>query len=155
MKVHVLTLFPRLFEAFLDESIVGNARRAGQLDVELVDYRGFTADAHRTVDDRPFGGGPGMLIKPEPVFAAVESVLTASGRPDMPKILFTPQGAPFDNERALWLAEQPRVRRLDAPVASYAPEDLPDRTRIDCFGDHVAFDVDAWHRAHGLSPGDG
>ena len=112
MKVHVLTLFPRLFEAFLDESIVGIARRKGALEVDLVDYRGFTSDRHRTVDDRPYGGGPGMVIKPEPVFAAVEQVLAGSERPSMPKILLTPQGAPFDQRRAEWLAEQPEVLML-------------------------------------------
>lgn len=112
MKVHVLTLFPRLFEAFLDESIVGIARRKGALEVDLVDYRGFTSDRHRTVDDRPYGGGPGMVIKPEPVFAAVEQVLAGSERPAMPKILLTPQGAPFDQRRAEWLAEQPEVLML-------------------------------------------
>jgi tRNA (guanine37-N1)-methyltransferase len=104
--VHVLTLFPRLFENFLQESIVGIARDKGCLDVELTDYRDYATDRHRTVDDRPFGGGPGMVIKPEPVFAAVEDVLSRSGRPDMPKVLFTPQGEPLGQERAQWLSEQ-------------------------------------------------
>ena len=107
MKVHVLTLFPRLFENFLEESIVGIARRKGLLQVELDDYRQFTDDPHRTVDDRPFGGGPGMVIKPEPVFAAVEARLQHSGRPDMPLVLFTPQGEPLTQARAQWLADQP------------------------------------------------
>ncbi len=107
MKVSVLTLFPRLFEAFLEESIVGIARAKGLLDVELVDFRDFATDVHRTVDDRPFGGGPGMVIKPEPVFAAVESVLAACERPEIPKLLFTPTGRPLDHALAEWLAQQP------------------------------------------------
>lgn len=107
MKVHVLTLFPRLFENFLKESIVGIARDKGCLDVELTDFREYATDRHRTVDDRPFGGGPGMVIKPEPVYAAVEDVLARSGAPDMPKLLFTPQGEPFGHERARWLSAQP------------------------------------------------
>ena len=107
MRVHVLTLFPRLFENFLEESIVGIARGKGLLDVGITDFREHSTDRHRSVDDRPFGGGPGMVIKPEPVFAAVETVLRDSGRPDMPKVLVTPTGAPFDQERARWLAEQP------------------------------------------------
>ncbi|HZJ70679.1 MAG TPA: tRNA (guanosine(37)-N1)-methyltransferase TrmD [Planctomycetota bacterium] len=107
MRVHVLTLFPRLFENFLDESIVGIARAKGLLEVGVVDFREHSLDRHRSVDDRPFGGGPGMVIRPEPVFAAVEDVLARSGRPDMPKLLVTPTGAPFDQERARWLASQP------------------------------------------------
>lgn len=107
MKVHVLTLFPRLFENFLEESIVGIARGKGLLDVSVVDFREHSHDRHRSVDDRPFGGGPGMVIRPEPVFAAVEAVLAASGRPAMPKVLVTPTGAAFDQERARWLAQQP------------------------------------------------
>ncbi len=109
MQVQILTLFPRLFENFLDESIVGIARRKGLLDVTLHDFREQTSDPHRSVDDRPFGGGPGMVIKPEPVFAAMESLAARDGGFDgMPKLLFTPQGAPLDQERAAWLAQQPR-----------------------------------------------
>jgi len=107
VRVHVLTLFPRLFENFLDESIVGIARAKGLLEVSVVDFREHSVDRHRSVDDRPFGGGPGMVIRPEPVFAAVEQVLAQAGRPEMPKLLVTPTGAPFDQERARWLAAQP------------------------------------------------
>src|SRR5690606_10276973 len=100
--------FPRLFEAFLEESIVGIAREQGALEVALCDYRGFCTDKHRSVDDRPYGGGPGRVIKPEPVFAAVESVPEARGAdaPPMPMLLLTPQG-----ERAA----QPLVEELAAP----------------------------------------
>jgi tRNA (guanine37-N1)-methyltransferase len=107
VKVHVLTLFPQLFENFLDESIVGIARRGDRLDVDLVDYREFTTDRHRSVDDRPYGGGPGMVIKPEPVFAAVEAVRSRADDPDLPMVLFTPQGRTFDQSCAEWLADQP------------------------------------------------
>lgn len=106
MKVHVLSLFPRLFGNFLEESIVGIAREKGLLEVELTDWREYATDRHRTVDDRPFGGGPGMVLKPEPLFAALEDVLARSGRPDMPKLLLTPQGRPFAQKDAEWLAEQ-------------------------------------------------
>ncbi|MCB9898400.1 MAG: tRNA (guanosine(37)-N1)-methyltransferase TrmD [Planctomycetes bacterium] len=101
MKVTVLTLFPRLFEGFLDESIVGIARDKGALEVDLVDYRDFTTDKHRTVDDRPYGGGPGMVIKPEPVFDAVEAVRARAADADaMPLVLLTPQGETFDQDHA-------------------------------------------------------
>jgi tRNA (guanine37-N1)-methyltransferase len=91
---------------------VGIARDKGALDVDLVDFRRFTKDRHRSVDDRPYGGGPGMVIKPEPVFEAVEHVLDRAGRPDMPLILFTPTGVPFDQARADWLAAQPESLML-------------------------------------------
>lgn len=105
--VHVLSLFPGLFENFLDESIVGIARDKGRLDVALHDYRAATTDRHNTVDDRPYGGGPGMVIKPEPVFDTVERVLADSAHPDMPLLLLTPTGDTFSQDMAAELAEQP------------------------------------------------
>ena len=107
MKVHVLTLFPRLFEAFLDESIVGIAREQGALEVQLEDYRRFTTDKHNSVDDRPYGGGPGMVIKPEPVFAAVEHTLAGRDPNSLPMILLTPQGERFEQPLAEELAAAP------------------------------------------------
>lgn len=107
VKVHVLTLFPRLFETFLEESLVGLARERGLLEVDLRDLRDFTHDRHRTVDDRPFGGGPGMVIKPEPVFEAMEAVLGDAARDDVPLLLTTPQGRPFDQQMARRLATEP------------------------------------------------
>lgn len=72
MRVDILTIFPQLFDPFLTCGMVERARRAGQLQVCLTNLRDFTEDRHRSVDDRPYGGGPGMLIKPEPVFRAME-----------------------------------------------------------------------------------
>ena len=114
MNVQVLTLFPRLFEAFLDESIVGIARAQGALSVDLIDYRKYTDDKHNTVDDRPYGGGPGMVIKPEPVFAAVDDVLAQRphGGAKTAMVLFTPTGETFDHDKASWLAEQDDVHML-------------------------------------------
>jgi tRNA (guanine37-N1)-methyltransferase len=112
VKVQVLTLFPRLFDNFLQESIVGIARDKGALQVQLTDWREYTTDRHRTVDDRPFGGGPGMVLKPEPIFAAVEDVLARSERPEMPKILFSPQGRPMDQATAEWLSGEPEWMAL-------------------------------------------
>jgi tRNA (guanine37-N1)-methyltransferase len=74
MKIDVLTLFPAMFAGPLDESIIMRARRAGLLDLTIHNLRDYAHDRHRTVDDRPFGGGPGMLLKPEPIFEAVESL---------------------------------------------------------------------------------
>src|SRR5438874_1294823 len=75
MKIDVLTLFPAMFAGPLDESIIMRARKKGLLDLQIHDLRNWTHDRHRTVDDKPFGGGPGMLMKPEPLFEAVTRLL--------------------------------------------------------------------------------
>lgn len=89
MRIDVITIFPSMFTGPLDESIIRRARDAGLLDLRIINLRDFTYDKHKTVDDRPFGGGPGMVMKPEPIFEAVESIegddkyvilLSASGR---------------------------------------------------------------------------
>jgi tRNA (guanine37-N1)-methyltransferase len=74
MKIDVLTLFPGMFTGPLDESIVGRAREMQRLELQVHNLRDYTHDRHRTVDDRPFGGGPGMVLKPEPIFEAVENL---------------------------------------------------------------------------------
>lgn len=93
MKFDVFTLFPEMFSAYLNESILKRAREAGVLEVLLHNIREYTTDKHRTTDDEPYGGGGGMVMKPEPIFSAVESVLGSP--PSCPVILMTPQGRPF------------------------------------------------------------
>lgn len=100
MKIDVLTLFPGMFVGPLDESIVRRARESDRLKLSIHDLREYTHDRHRTVDDRPFGGGPGMLLKPEPVFEAVE---TLSG-PGSHVVLLSPAGRRFDQAAARELA---------------------------------------------------
>lgn len=90
MRFHVLTLFPRMFESPFAEGIIKRAQEQGLVHLDLVDIRDFAHDRHRTVDDYQFGGGPGMLMKPEPLFKAVESVRPAGA--DTPVILLSPQG---------------------------------------------------------------
>jgi tRNA (guanine37-N1)-methyltransferase len=102
MKIDVLTLFPEMFAGPLDKSIVGRARENGRLELAIHNLRDFTWDRHRTVDDRPFGGGPGMLLKPEPIFEAVERLGEVGTR----VILLTPAGRTFDQELARELAAQ-------------------------------------------------
>ena len=102
MKIDVLTLFPAMFAGPLDESIIKRARKKGLLDLKVHDLRDWTHDRHRTVDDRPFGGGPGMLMKPEPIFEAVESLR----RDESKVILLSPAGRKFDQQIARQLAEQ-------------------------------------------------
>lgn len=91
MRIDVLTLFPAMFRGPLDESMVQRARTSGRLELSIHNLRDFAHDRHRTVDDRPFGGGPGMLLKPEPIFEAVDHL--AAGQTHV--ILLTPCGRPF------------------------------------------------------------
>ena len=99
LRVDVFTIFPGMGEAYAGESILGRAGVAGHLDVRAHDLRLATEDAHRTIDDSPFGGGAGMVMMPEPVFAAVEAV-----DPPRPLILLGPGGRRFDQSVAAELA---------------------------------------------------
>jgi tRNA (guanine37-N1)-methyltransferase len=101
MKIDVLTLFPAMFAGPLDESIVKRARETGRLDLTVHNLRDYTHDRHKTVDDKPFGGGPGMLLKPEPIFEAEESLAREKTR----VILLTPAGRTFDQTIARELAQ--------------------------------------------------
>ena len=80
MRLDVITLFPEIVGGPLDASILGRARRAGQVEVVLHQLRGYATDKHRTVDEKPYGGGPGMLLKCEPIFSAVEDVQKKASR---------------------------------------------------------------------------
>jgi tRNA (guanine37-N1)-methyltransferase len=100
MKIDVLTLFPGMFPGPLDESIIKRACESGRLRLGIRDLRDYTHDRHRKVDDRPFGGGPGMLMKPEPLFEAVEALRGEKTR----VILTSPAGLPFRQEIAQELA---------------------------------------------------
>ena len=108
MRIDVLTLFPRIVEAPLEETILGRAREAGLLDIAIHDLRKWGIGRHRSVDDYPFGGGPGMVMRPEPLFAAVESIQPLV-EPVAEVVLLTPQGRPLDAPLAAELAELPRL----------------------------------------------
>jgi tRNA (guanine37-N1)-methyltransferase len=101
VKIDVLTLFPAMFAGPLDESIVKRARDTGLLDLKIHNLRDWTHDRHKTVDDRPFGGGPGMLLKPEPLFEAIESLKREKTR----VILLSPAGRQFNQAIARELAQ--------------------------------------------------
>src|SRR2546430_10630854 len=103
MKIDVLTLFPAMFAGPLDESIIKRAREAGRLDLKIHNLRDYAHDRHKTVDDRPFGGGPGMLLKPEPIFEAVESLARENTR----VILLSPAGRRFGQAIAADLSMVP------------------------------------------------
>ena len=108
MKVDVLTLFPRMFSGPMDESILGRARETGRLDLKVHDLREWTHDRHKTVDDTPYGGGPGMVLKPEPLFEAVEALKAASEVP-VRVILLTPGGRVFTQAVARELSTLPAL----------------------------------------------
>lgn len=92
MKVDIVTIFPKMVQAPLAEGIVGRAIGRGLIDVGVHDLRDFTTDRHRVVDDVPFGGGPGMVLKPEPVFAAVEAIVAQRGAGTRAIVLTSPDG---------------------------------------------------------------
>jgi tRNA (guanine37-N1)-methyltransferase len=106
MTVDVITIFPAMVEAGLAEGVVGRARERGLVDIRVRDLREYTDDRHRSVDDVPYGGGPGMVMKPEPLFRAVEAIAAERGTPSA-VVLMTPQGRRFSH------AEAERLSRLE------------------------------------------
>src|SRR5215471_8576467 len=99
LRVDIITIFPEYFSEAFDYGIVRRARAAGLVDIKAHDLRSWTVDKHHMVDDRPFGGGDGMVLKPEPIFAAIESLLGTSDKAKYPTgtrvVLLTPQGRPL------------------------------------------------------------
>lgn len=105
MRIDILTLFPAMFVGILSDSILANATEKKLVDIRLTDIRNFTYNRHRSVDDCPYGGGPGMLLKPEPIFRAVESIHHEEGTEPL-TILLTPQGERLHQKMALELSQQ-------------------------------------------------
>ena len=120
MKIDVLTLFPAMFAGPLDESIIKRARDKGILELGIHDLRNWTHDRHKTVDDRPFGGGPGMVLKPEPLYEAAESLAGPKTR----VILMGPSGRKFSQQIARELAGYEHLLLI---AGSY--EGIDDRVR--------------------------
>ena len=131
MIFHVLTIFPEFFAGPFAHGVVKRAQDAGLLDIRIHDLRGYTFDRHRTVDDRPFGGGEGMVLKPEPLFLAVESIWPAR-TPSQKVILLSAQGPLFDQAAANRLSHESelllicgRYEGVDERVAEHlADEEL-------------------------------
>src|SRR5262245_23688643 len=125
MRVDVFTIFPEYFDAPLRASLLGRARERGLIDVRVHDPREHAADVHRSVDDTPFGGGAGMVMTPEPLFAAVEAV-----DPPRPLLLLSAAGRPFDQQAAQRLAARDgfsllcgRYEGVDQRVADHLCDD--------------------------------
>ncbi|MCA9221520.1 MAG: tRNA (guanosine(37)-N1)-methyltransferase TrmD, partial [Planctomycetales bacterium] len=108
MRFDVLTLFPALFDSYLQQSLLNKAIDSGLVEVHRHDFRDWTTDKHRSVDDRPFGGGPGMVIKVEPVVQCVEHVRTLADDPGH-LVLLTPQGETLGQPLVERLAEHRRL----------------------------------------------
>ncbi|MDF3056010.1 MAG: tRNA (guanine-N1)-methyltransferase [Rariglobus sp.] len=102
LHIDVLTLFPRMLDGFLAESILGKGIESGLLTVKVHDLRDWALSKHKNADDRPFGGGAGMVMKPEPVFAAIEQLQTPGCR----RIYLTPDGVPYSQKLAGELAQE-------------------------------------------------
>lgn len=109
MKIHIVTTFPKFFESPLDESMMKRARQREVVQIHVHDLRDFTADKHRSVDDYPYGGGPGMIMKPEPFFACVEHIRAAHDLAAARVILLSPQGETFSQKKANELAREPAL----------------------------------------------
>ncbi len=110
LRFDVITIFPGLFEPFLRESLVGAAIRAGLLEVDVHDLREWTSDRRRTVDDSPYGGGPGMVMRPEPLVAAIEAVAGPKGpQRNARVVLLSPQGRRLDQQRLAGLSQERQV----------------------------------------------
>lgn len=108
MRFDVLTLFPEMFEGFFSSSVIGRAIEQGRVEVSVTNFRDYSTNKHRTVDDTPYGGGSGMVLKPEPLFRAVEELVR--DEPIRPRVLMmSPQGVPFTQLKAEELAGHDRL----------------------------------------------
>ena len=100
MRIDILTIFPSLINSFVTESLIGKAQESGTLEISALDLREGASGAHKAVDDTPFGGGPGMVLKPEPIFNIVEAK-----NPPRPLYLLSPAGEPFNHSKAKELSK--------------------------------------------------
>ena len=137
MRIEILTLFPEMFPCYFDASILKRAQEAGLLTLDVHDIRDHAMDKHRITDEPPYGGGGGMVLKPGPIFRAVEAVLAADGAkgqsPPPPIILLTPQGRPFNQHVAQELAQHKRLLLL---CGRY--EGVDERVRANLVTDEVS-----------------
>ena len=141
MRFHILTLFPAVFRNHLEYSILGRAVKSGIVSIDVTDIRDYAHDPHHTADDYQFGGGHGMIMKPDPVFEATEALLskyTEAERTEIPIIFFTPQGEKLTQKIVEELAEAPALTMICAHYAGIdnrVPEFLA--TREISLGDFV------------------
>lgn len=131
MRFDVFTLFPQVFEPYLEASILQRAQERGLVTVQVHNIRDWAADRHHVTDDEPYGGGGGMVMKPEPIFSAIEGVLGAP--PACPLILLTPQGRPFSQGVAFELCTHPHLALLSGRY-----EGVDERVRQHLVSDEIS-----------------
>ncbi|MDX6286888.1 MAG: tRNA (guanine37-N1)-methyltransferase [Frankiales bacterium] len=131
VRIDVITIFPEYFTP-LDLSLLGKARERGLIDVRIHDLRDWTGDVHRRVDDTPYGGGPGMVMRPEPWGRALDAVVPVDTAPPPRLVVLSPSGRPFDQQMAQQYADEPwlvfacgRYEGIDARVAADAAGRMP------------------------------
>lgn len=105
MKIDILTLFPKMFEGFLNESIIKRAINENKVEINIIDFRKYTSDSHNRVDDYPYGGGAGMVLMPEPIFNAVDAIKKDNSL----IILCTPQGKTYNQKMAYDLTKEEHI----------------------------------------------
>src|SRR5262245_9829484 len=133
LSIDVVTIFPRMIEGPVSEGIVARAAQAGLVHIAVHDLRAFSDDRHRTVDDAPFGGGPGMVMKAEPFFRAVEAIRPEGPAPGTAVVLLSPRGRPFDQATA---ARYARLQRLVLLCGRY--EGIDERVREEVASEEVS-----------------
>jgi len=129
VKITVLTLFPEMFPGVLESSIIAQARKKGIVEFSLVNIRDFALDKHQVTDDAPYGGGPGMIMKPEPIYRAVRSLETGGAKPKL--ILLSPRGKSYDQRTARELSREADIallcghyKDIDERVRAIIDEDI-------------------------------
>lgn len=133
MEIDIITIFPKMFAPVLNESIIKRAQNKGLLKIKVHDLRDYTRDKHRKVDDRPFGGGPGMVFRPEPIFRAVESIKAKGKTKNAKIVLLTPQGKRLDQKLAKKLS---RYKHLILICGHY--EGIDERVRKNLITEEVS-----------------
>ena len=108
LKFEIITIFPNIFESYLGESLIKKAQESRQISVKIHNLRDFTKDKHKTVDDRPFGGGLGMVLKVEPIYRAIKKIKGQS-KEKTKVIFFTPRGKKFDQKKAYHLSKVDKI----------------------------------------------
>lgn len=131
MRIDVVTIFPEVFSGPLDVSLLKRAQNSGKLKINIYNLRDFTSDRHRSVDDRPYGGGPGMIFKPEPIYRAIKSLIRKSPRKKRWIIYLSPQGKVLNQDIARRLARKEhlilicgRYEGVDERVLDWVDEEI-------------------------------
>ena len=132
MQFDIITIFPPLFDSFIHESLISKALRKNIISIRIINIRDFAADKHKAVDDRPYGGGPGMLLKVDSLVAALESVVGKRPSKRTRVILLTPSGAPFTQKKAVTLSKKydrlvflcGRYEGFDARIRKFVDEEI-------------------------------